>query len=223
MFIQTSEVELANQNKPLKAYLATPPGGGPGLLVLPSWWGLKPYFKKVCNRLAEEGFTALAPDYYAGRVAGTIDEAKALQSGVEGNLEIMASIVTTAKEHLTSLHLGKPIGIIGFSMGTDWALWAAAHDPNIAATVLFYGGYIIDVISTKSRLLGHFAENDEWQPLEVVKEFEQKVKDAGVESALYIYPGAAHWFMEEDCPEYNLEAASLAWKRTVEFLKQTLN
>lgn len=222
MSIQTFKVELTNHNKPLKAYLATPTGGGPGLLVLPSWWGLKPYFKKVCDMLAEEGFSALAPDYYTGRVALTIEEAKSLQSEVEGDLEIMASIVTAAKDHLTSLCPGKPIGVIGFSMGTDWVLWAAAHDPHITATVLFYGGYIIDSLSTTSRLMGHFAEHDEWQPVDVVKEFEQRLKAAGVESAVHIYPGTGHWFMEEDRPEYNPTAASLAWKRTLEFLKQTL-
>ena len=83
MSIQKSELTLKENGKPLNAYLASPPGGGPGVLVLPSWWGLKPFFKQVCDRLAEQGYVALAPDYYQGRIAHTIDEAKALQQEAE--------------------------------------------------------------------------------------------------------------------------------------------
>jgi dienelactone hydrolase len=39
---------------------------------------------------------------------------------------------------------------------------------------------------------------------------------------LHIYPGAAHWFVEADRPEYNSTAASQAWSRTYEFLKKNL-
>jgi carboxymethylenebutenolidase len=47
----------------LSQYLATPPGGkGPGVLVLHAWWGLNATFKGICDRLAEAGFVALAPD-----------------------------------------------------------------------------------------------------------------------------------------------------------------
>ena len=81
MAIQKSEIQLNVNGEPFNAYLAAPAAGGPGVLVLPSWWGLKPYFKQVCERLAEQGYTALAPDYYQGRVANTIEEAKALQEG----------------------------------------------------------------------------------------------------------------------------------------------
>ena len=53
-------------------YTASPPGGsGPGVLVLHAWWGLTPFFREYCDRLAAEGLVAFAPDLYAGATAHT--------------------------------------------------------------------------------------------------------------------------------------------------------
>ena len=78
MSIQKSEIQLLVNNNTANAYLAAPQDGGPGILVLHAWWGLKPFFKQVCDQLAAQGFTAFAPDLYQGRIATTIEEAKAL-------------------------------------------------------------------------------------------------------------------------------------------------
>ena len=222
MSIQKSAIKLEVNGKRFNAYLASPAKSGPGILVLPSWWGLKPFFKQVCDQLAEHGYTALAPDYYDGRIGNTIDEAKALQEKAESDLEAMRAMVTGAKDHLAKLRKGEPIGVLGFSMGTDWAVITAANDPEIAATVLFYGGYSVDFSKMKSKVLGHYAEKDEWQPFENAKAMEQNMKAAGVDVTLYLYKGAAHWFMEADRPEYDPAAAKLAWERTFDFLKQNL-
>lgn len=222
MSIQKSEIKLDVNGKPLSAYLASPSNGGPGVLVLPSWWGLKPFFKQVCDQLAEHGYTALAPDYYNGRIGHTIDETKALQEEVERDLDAMGAMIKAAKDHLASLRTGKPIGILGFSMGTDWAIMTAAKEPDVAATVLFYGGWSVDFSKMKSKVLGHYAEVDEWFPFDNAKGMEQKMKAAGVDVTLHFYPKTAHWFMESDRPEYDPAAAKLAWERTYEFLKKNL-
>lgn len=222
MLVQKSEVKLEANGKPINAYLASLSSGGPGLLVLPSWWGLKPFFKQICDQLAEHGYTVLALDYYNGRVGNTLDEAKALQEEVEGNLDAMSAMVKAGKEHLVSLRRGEPIGMLGFSMGTDWAIMTAAKEPDIAATVLFYGGWSVDFSNMKSKVLGHYAETDEWVPFDKAMEMEQDMKAAGVDVTLYVYPGTVHWFMEADRPEYNPNAASLAWERTLMFLNQTM-
>jgi carboxymethylenebutenolidase len=222
MSMQKSEINLEANGKPFNAYLASSAGGGPRVLVLPSWWGLKPYFKQVCDRLAEHGYTALAPDYYNGRIANTIDEAKTLQQEAESDPDAMRALVKAAKDHLASLRTGQSLGILGFSMGTDWAVITAANELDIAATVLFYGGWSVDFSKMRSKVLGHYAETDEWYPFDNAKEMGQNMKDSGVDVTLYLYPGTAHWFMEEDRPEYEPAAASLAWERTIEFLKQSL-
>jgi carboxymethylenebutenolidase len=222
MSIQKSEIKLDVNGKPVNAYLASPAGGGPGVLVLPSWWGLKDFFKQICDQLAEHGYTALAPDYYDGRVAKTIDEAKELQGATEGtNPEIIGDIVKAAKDYLSSLTKNK-IGVIGFSMGTWWSLVVAENDPAIAAVILFYGAGEMDFSKVKAKILGHYAETDEWESLDNVRTMEEKMKNADVDVATHIYPKTAHWFMESDRPEYNSAAASLAWERTFEFLKKNL-
>jgi len=222
MSIQKSEIKLDVNGKPVNAYLASPSGGGPGVLVLPSWWGLKPFFKGVCDQLAEHGYTAFAPDYYNGRIGNTIDEAKVLQEEAEGDFEAMGALIKAAKDHLASLRMGEPIAIVGYSMGTDWAVMTAAKEPDVAGTVLFYGGWSVDFSKMKSKVLGHYAEIDEWCPFEKAKEMEQNMKTVGVDVTIHLYPGVAHWFMESDRPEYDPAAASLAWERTLEFLKRSL-
>jgi len=222
MTIQKSQIELDVRGKPLNAYLASPSGDAPGVLVLPSWWGLKPFFKQVCDQLAEQGYIALAPDYYQGRIGTTIDETKALQEEAESDLDVMGAMIKAAKDHLASLRAGEPIGVLGFSMGADWAVMTAANEPDVAATILFYGYYSVDFSTMKSRVLGHYAETDAWQPFDGAKSMEQNLRAAGIDVTLHLYPGTFHWFMEEDRPEYDSAAAALAWERTLAFLKQSL-
>jgi carboxymethylenebutenolidase len=218
MSIKKSEIKLQVNNNTANAYLAAPEQGGPGVLVLHAWWGLKPFFKQVCDQLAGQGFTALAPDYYQGNMADTIEDAEALRGKV--NQEISGDIIQAAHAHLAAL--GQPIGVIGFSMGASWALLVAANEPDIAAVVQFYGAGEADYGNFKARVLGHFSDVDAWEPLEWVRKMEADMKSAGVDVTHHIYPGVAHWFVEADRPEYDAAAASLAWSRTYEFLRKNL-
>ena len=222
MSIQRSEITLDVNGKLVDAYLASPTDGGPGILLLPSWWGLKPFFKQVGDQLAERGYAVLALDYYDGRVGTTVEEAQELQRGVESDFDAMHAMIKVAKEYLVSLRPEKPIGLVGFSMGTDWAVITAANESDVAATVLFYGGWSTDFSMMKSKVLGHYAETDEWVPLDQIEEMEQNMKSSGVDVAIHLYPKTAHWFMESDRPEYDSVSAKLAWDRTFEFLKQNL-
>ena len=213
-----TEIKLNVKEKQADAYLAE--GNGPGILVLHAWWGLKPFFKQFCDRLAKEGFTVLAPDLYQGRIAATIDEAKALLE--KRDLELMVDTVNAAKDHLRKLVKGK-IGLVGFSMGGGWALEIASTSPEqIGAMVIFYGNGETDYGKITAKGMGHFSDNDEWEPNEYVDMTFAALKKAGVDTTRHVYPGVAHWFVEEDRPEYDPAAAQLAWDRTVEFLKKIL-
>lgn len=221
MSIQKSEIKLDVNGQPVNAYLAAPKDGGPGVLVLHAWWGLKPFFKELCDCLAEEGFTALAPDLRNGQIAETIEAAKELMEKSHG--QFVGDIVMAAKDHLLTYSKSGKIGVIGFSMGAAWSLVVAMEDPDkVAATVLFYGADGVDFTKVKSKILGHYSDNDEWEPMEGIRAMEQSMKDAGVDATLHIYPKVGHWFVESDRPEYDSAAASLAWERTFEFLKKNL-
>jgi carboxymethylenebutenolidase len=221
MSIQKSEIKLDVKGQPVNAYLAQPKDGAPAVLVLHAWWGLKPFFKELCDRLAEEGFTALAPDLRNGQIAETIEGAKELME--KSDDKFVGEIVMAAKDHLLTFSKTGKIGVIGFSMGAAWAMEVAMEDPDkVAATVLFYGAAGGDFKKARSKVQGHFSETDEWEPIEYVREMEQSMREAGMDVTLHFYPGAAHWFVESDRPEYDSAAASLAWDRTFEFLRENL-
>jgi carboxymethylenebutenolidase len=220
MSIQKSEINLDVNGESVNAYLASPANGGPGVLVLHAWWGLNPFFKQVCDQLADQGFTALAPDLYQGRVAKTIDEAKALLEQRDDGL--MKDTVIAAKNRLASLNPGKPIAVIGFSMGAAWALVVAEREQDVAAVVMFYGAAEADYSQVRAKVLGHFAEVDEWEPREYIDTMQAEMKSAGLDVTLHFYPGVAHWFMESDRPEFDSDLAKLAWDRTFEFLNMSL-
>ena len=220
MSIQKSEIKLDVNGKSVNAYLAAPANGGPGILLLHAWWGLKPFFKQLCDQLAGHGYIALAPDLRDGQIAETIDAAKELMQ--KSDDQLIGDTVMAAKDYLHNLTKNK-IGVMGFSMGAAWSLVAATHDPGkFSATVLFYGAYPIDFSKMESKVIGHFCEVDEWEPLEGVREMEANMKAANVEVTLHFYPKAAHWFMELDRPEYDSASAQLAWDRTFDFLKKNL-
>lgn len=218
MSIQTSEVQLNVNDKKVNAYLAD--GQGPGILLLHAWWGLKPFFKQTCDRIAAQGFTVLAPDLRDGQIATTIDEAKALMEKSDGDL--VGATVFAAKDYLQTLTKGQ-IGLIGFSMGAAWTLIVASAVPDqVGVLVMFYGNEGVDYGKITAKVMGHYCVEDEWEPTEFVDNTFAEFAKAGVDATRHTYPGTAHWFVEEDRPEYDSAAAQLAWDRTFTFLKENL-
>ncbi len=213
--------EFQADGRMISAYLAVPEhGSGPGVLVLHAWWGLTDVFKQVCDRLAREGFIALAPDLYHGKTTTSIDEAEQLVSerikGEETSQDITASIGYLLKQ---PSRRGKALGAVGFSLGGNLAL--GLKDP-MAAIVTFYGTTAPEEIVAQADFLGHFAEDDDFEPIQQVRQLEEDIRSSGRHASFFLYPGTRHWFFEENRPEYDAEAARVAWERTIEFLHQRL-
>jgi carboxymethylenebutenolidase len=195
-------------------------------LVLHAWWGLNDTIKTFCTQLAEQGFVAFAPDLYHGQVADTITGAEALGQALDArHLQAKAEIA----EAVGFLHkqVGQADGglaVIGFSLGAYYALDLAAADPeHIRAVVIFYGTGGGDFSSSRAAYLGHFAENGPYEPPSNVDELEESLKQAGRPVTFYRYPGTGHWFFEPDRNDaYDREAATLAWERTLTFLRNPL-
>jgi len=208
-----------------RGYLSIPTTPKAGILLLHAWWGLNSFFKQLSDRLANEGYTVLAPDLNQGKVAATIDEAKAIMSSRDEE-EVVGPVAAGAVEYLRTQPsvAGRKIGAIGFSMGAAWALHLSTKWPaDIAAVVVFYGTYAVDFSQARAAYLGHYAPDDEWEPIEEVKSLEKRILAAGREAQFHFYPDTKHWFFENNRPnEYDPEAASLAWKRTIEFFRSKL-
>jgi carboxymethylenebutenolidase len=205
-------------------YLTVPrSGSGPGVLVLHAWWGLTDVIKDVCDRLSDAGFVALAPDLYAGERADEVDAAQKLLA--EADADTLAHVTRSSLATLRGIDRTPdgPVGILGFSMGASLGLWLSARVPDdVAATAVFYGSQDIDFAPARSAYLGHFAEHDDYVDDDalVLLEAELRLLDKDVE--FHRYPGTSHWFFEQDRPEFDPDAAELAWERTVAFLRHHL-
>jgi carboxymethylenebutenolidase len=107
-------------------------------------------------------------------------------------------------------------------MGAYYALELAAGAPaRVRKVVLFYGTGTINSARSRAAYLGHFAENDPFEPASDVNRLEASLKGAGRPVTFYRYPDTGHWFFEADrLDAYNGAAARLAWDRTLEFLQR---
>jgi carboxymethylenebutenolidase len=213
-------------NQTTRGYLATPERGeAPGVLVLHAWWGLNDTMRAVCTRLAEAGFVAFAPDLYHGKVADTIADAETLGKALDTNHLQAKAEIADATRFLSerAIQTESGLAVIGFSLGAYYALDLAAADPeHIRSVVIFYGTGADDFSNSRADYLGHFAENDEFEPQSNVDSLEESLKLAGRPVTFYVYSGTGHWFFEPDRAQaYNPAAASLAWDRTLAFLKRS--
>lgn len=208
----------------MSAYIAIPKAGtGPGVLVLHSWWGLNAFFRSLCDRFAEAGLVALAPDLYDGRVASTINTAKKLRAEVTASRRVpVYKVLMAAIEQLSSHDAvaRRDVGIVGFSMGGHWALWLAQRpELPVTSTVVFYAARNGNFANRRSRFQFHFAEEDQWVSTASVKKMRQSLEIAGNDAEYYEYPGTIHWFFEADRQDaFDPSAAALAWNRSLSFL-----
>jgi len=211
-------VEFPSNGRTTHGYLATPAQGkGPGVLVVQEWWGLVPHIKNVCDRLAAEGFSALAPDMYHGKTASEPDEAGKLFMALHiGQAE---KDLAGAAKHLASHSSTRKLGAVGFCMGGQLALFAGCIEPNIGAVVDFYGihpNVQPDYARLAGPVLGLFAEKDAFVTPQTAREVETAIKKAGKAVAIHVYPGVDHGFFNDERAEvYNKAAAEDAWRRTL--------
>ena len=183
-------------------------------------------FTEVCDRLAAVGYVALTPGLFPGfAMAATNAEAEALVGALD-EAAVAEPVVRAATEQLRGLSAvtGQQIGVIGFSLGAYWALHLSQVQPDdVSAVVVFYGTDNGNYRPARAAYLGHFAEHDDFEPLEAVRALEEKIRAAGREVTFHIYPGTGHWFFEPNQLEaYDAGAAKLAWERTMAFLNDRL-
>jgi carboxymethylenebutenolidase len=210
-------------------FLVTPDGKGPfpGVIVIQEWWGLNDWVKDQARALAKEGYVALAPDLYRGKVADKQEEAHQLMSGLpadralrdlQGAYASLASRPDVKKDR---------IGAIGWCMGGMYALKLATEEPGLKAVVPYYGAPPTDpaaIARIKAPVLGNYGAEDKGPSPEQVKAFEEALKKAGKPVDIKIYPGAGHAFANPNNPwnGYREEAAKDAWARTVGFFNKNL-
>ena len=216
-------VDFPSNGGTTQGYLATPASGkGPGVIVIQEWWGLVPHIKRVCDRFAAEGFSALAPDMYHGKTADEPDGAGKLFMAL--NIAQAEKDLRGAATYLAGQSSTAKLGAVGFCMGGQLALFAGTLNPSVGAVVDFYGihpNVKPDYSKLSGPVLGLFAEKDGFVTPQTARGVDAAIKKAGKSSEIHIYPDVDHAFFNDDNKgAYNKAAADDAWKRTITFFRQ---
>lgn len=208
-------------------YLAHPEdtvSGGPGVILIHEWWGLNDNIRMMADKLAAQGYTALAVDLYYGKEAESPDQAGKYAGSV--NEKEAIDNLTQAYDYLTSKQDVGKVGVIGWCFGGGWSLQTALALPDkIDATVIYYGRLVTEADQLKKLqmpVLGLFGAEDSGIPPETVKQFESALNEAGVSNSIHIYEDAGHAFANPSGTRYVEKAAEDAWQKTTNFLKQNL-
>jgi carboxymethylenebutenolidase len=220
-------IHFAANGAATPGHLSLPPSNrGPAVIVLQEWWGLVPHIKGVCDRLAAEGFIALAPDLYHGGKASSPDEASRLMMALD--IERAAKDLSGAVRYLQA-HPGvtsPKIGVVGFCMGGVLSLYAACENREIGACAVFYGIHpkVQPRLETLAApVLGIYGSRDRSVPPEQARELERRLRELGKHAEIHVYEGADHAFFNEQRPlVYHLTAAQDAWNKTLRFFRQHL-
>jgi carboxymethylenebutenolidase len=205
-------------------YLATPSGGGrhAGIVVIQEWWGLNDWIKLQADKLAQQGYVALAPDLFHGKVATTPDEAMKLVGAFnrdQGIAELKA-----AYDYLNQRSDVRhdDIGVIGWCFGGGLSAALAENEPQLKACVIYYGQVPTDAETAgkiQAPVLGNFGGADKSIPPDKVRQFESAMRAQSKSVDIKIYDNMPHAFAgsHTSVPGHE-QAAADAWRRTTEFL-----
>jgi len=227
-------VEFASNGSTAGGYLSLPASGsGPGVIVVQEWWGLDPSLKGVADRLAGEGFVALAPDLYHGELAGHDEMDKAAELMTKLPMDRAARDMSGSVDYLAdhAAVTANGIGVIGFCMGGGLALMLGTLRPDrIKAVVPYYGVLGFDDANApdwsklEAPVLGHYGEKDDFFPAERAQALETGLRGLGKSAELIVYADRGHAFASDHdaLGTYHAEDSNTAWERTVQFLRDNL-
>jgi carboxymethylenebutenolidase len=225
--VKATTVSFKSGDDTVSGHLVLPGTGGrhPAIIVIHEWWGLNDWVKEEAQKLAEQGYVALAVDLYRGHSTADPSEAHELMRGLpqdRGMRDLEAAFDYLASRPDVD---AKKIGSIGWCMGGGWSIQLAVAEPRLAACVVNYGALPTDptaVAKIHAAVLGNFGAEDRGIPPESVHTFEQAMKAAGKSIDVKIYDGAGHAFENPNNKTgYRPESAADAWTRIVNFFAKT--
>ncbi len=229
---------LSVGDREMPAYLSVPEGMGPfpGMVVIHHAPGVDQFIREHADRLAGEGYVALAPDLFHRITDEMVEQTGRSKRDQLSDPDIVAD-VNAAVDYLRSHPSvdGDRLGITGFCMGGRVVWLAACTNPHFKAVVPYYGGNILVPWGAEDTppfakadgincpMLFHFGEIDANPSQADMRTLDDELTRLGKEHRFYSYPDADHAFMNPYMPErYHRLSAELAWARTREFLAEML-
>lgn len=227
--VTADEVTYARlDGQPISGYLARPAelASGPAVILIHEWWGLNDNIRSMADRLAGEGYLALAVDLYEGESAEDRENAGRLARAARDNPERGQENLRQAAAYLEDAAGATRLGVMGWCFGGGWSLQTALFLPDrIDAAVIYYGRVPTEPAELEplqAPVLGLFGELDSGIPPETVRAFEAALDSLGKEASIHIYEGAGHAFANPSGTRYQATAAQDAWDKTLAFFDRHL-
>jgi len=216
---------VASDGFKLGAYCADPSGPAKGgVVVIQEIFGVNHHIRAVCDRLAGEGYTALAPalfdrqqpNFECGYSPEEIANARKFVANPD-----WGAMLRDVQAAINALKKDGPVGIIGFCMGGTIAFISAGTLDGLSAAIGYYGGQIVRSAEQKPKVPTqlHFGDKDASIPMSDVAIIKQK---RGGDCEIYVYPDAQHGFNCDERGSYNEAAAKVAWRRSIAFLEKNV-
>ena len=227
--LETRTVEFAVEGGgKASGYEARPGGAGsyPGVLVVQEWWGLNGHMKDIARRLAHEGFVALVPDLYHGRVTSDPSLASSWMAALdrEEAVRILLGAIRFMQENEPIY--AEHIGVVGFCMGGSFALLLPCRTRAIKAAVAFYGDHpdpIDQVQNIHCPVLFIAGGKDQWINAAKVEKLKKAFERHSIHAEVRVYPDAQHAFFNDTRPDvYDPAAAQDAWTRALGLFSRVL-
>lgn len=227
----------------VEGYLARPKQAvAPGLLIHFEIFGVNSHIQEVCRRFAEQGYAALAPDYYWRQEIRVIPYSEMKPAVAAANRLQDAEMISDAASCIQYLHAQPSVkkgrfGTLGFCMGGRLSFLMSTQFPEeFAAVVCFYGGGLAgeprfqgftmntmdEAPKAKAPTLLFYGALDKMITHDLVDRFTGRLKELAKGYQCFVYPGADHGFFCNDRPSYSANAAADAWEKSLAFLKNNL-
>lgn len=225
--VESSMVRYKSGSGQTSANLARPAGAGPfpAVIVIQEWWGLNDHIKDVANRYAGEGYVALAPDLFHGKVTADPNEAGKLMSALsEADALRDLNAGVDYLKGLPYVNRGR-VGVTGFCMGGSYALLLPCRNLEIKAAAPYYGQVPPEktLANLACPILYIYGDADSWITMDDVKRLEAALKKHKKAGEVKIYHGAPHAFFNDSRPDvYRQREARDAWSRTLAFFAKHL-
>jgi carboxymethylenebutenolidase len=231
------DVKIAVPDGEISGYRARPKSGGsfPIVLIACEIFGLQEHIKDICRRFANEGYLAIAPDFFCrqGDVSKLEDFDAIIKIVLKApDAQVMSDLDAAVEWASKNKGDAKKLGVTGFCWGGRATWLYAAHNPKVKAGTAWYGRLVgeatelqpkhpIDIVSMlKAPVLGLYGGQDQGIPLDTVEKMRGALKKAGNPSEIIVYPEAPHGFFADIRPSYRKEAAQDGWKRLLAWFKK---
>jgi carboxymethylenebutenolidase len=214
----------ASDNFQLGAYRADPAGAPKGaVVVIQEIFGVNHHIRSVCDRLAGEGYVAIAPAIFdrvePNFTSGYSPDEIAIARKFVANPD-WAAMLRDTEAAIDAVKDKGPVGIIGFCLGGSIAYAAATKLSGLSAAIGYYGGAVVRFADDKPKVPTqlHFGEKDAGIPLADVETIKTKRPDVEI----FVYPGAQHGFHCDERASYDKTSADMAWPRSMAFFAKHL-